>query len=70
MQTLEEVETKPLVKKALSKLEKLYGKVRNIRETTGKDMEAELVDVIDELTNDFQDDWLLRIEVMEPPGQT
>ncbi|MDR7078273.1 phenylalanine-4-hydroxylase [Neobacillus niacini] len=62
---LEEVETKPLVKRALSKLEKLYGKVRNIRETTGKDTKAELVDVIDELTNDFQDDWLLRIEVME-----
>ena len=62
---LEEVETKPLVKRALSKLEKLYGKVRNIRETTGKNTEAELVDVIDVLTNDFQDDWLLRIEVME-----
>jgi phenylalanine-4-hydroxylase len=62
---LEDLETKPLVKKELSPLEVLYGKVRAIRETKGKDCEAGLMEVIEELTSAYKDDWLLRIEVME-----
>ncbi|MEH7180442.1 aromatic amino acid hydroxylase [Neobacillus vireti] len=60
-----EVETKPLVKRDLTKLEKLYGKIRSIRESMSNDIEAELAEVIDVLTNDYKDDWLLRIEIME-----
>jgi phenylalanine-4-hydroxylase len=62
---LEEVETKPLVKRELSQLEKLYGKVRNIREKQNVDIESALLEVIDKLMNEYKEDWLLRIEVME-----
>ncbi len=62
---LEDLETKPLVKKELSPLEVLYGKVRAIRETKGKDCEEEIMKVIEELTSVYKEDWLLRIEVME-----
>jgi phenylalanine-4-hydroxylase len=62
---LEEVETKPLVKRELSLLEHLYGKVRSIRENTVDNMEAVLVEVIEKLTTEFKEDWLLRIEIME-----
>ncbi|MFJ5762145.1 aromatic amino acid hydroxylase [Neobacillus sp. NPDC093182] len=62
---LEEVVTKPLVKRELSSLEQLYGKVRSIRETKVKNMEAVLVEVIEKLTTEFKEDWLLRIEIME-----
>jgi phenylalanine-4-hydroxylase len=62
---LEEVETKPLVKRELSPLEQLYGKVRSIRENKVNNMEAVLVEVIEKLTREFKEDWLLRIEIME-----
>ncbi len=62
---LEEVETKPLVKRELSQLEQLYGKVRNIREKQNDDIESTLLEVIGKLTTDYKEDWLLRIEVME-----
>ncbi|MEC1525026.1 aromatic amino acid hydroxylase [Neobacillus niacini] len=62
---LEEVETKPLVKRDLSPLEQLYGKVRTIRENPHNDIETALLEVLGELTRDYKDDWLLRIEVME-----
>ncbi|WHX98301.1 aromatic amino acid hydroxylase [Neobacillus sp. DY30] len=62
---LEEVETKPLIKRELSSLEQLYGKVRSIRENDIDDMESVFLEVIEKLTTDFKEDWLLRIEVME-----
>jgi phenylalanine-4-hydroxylase len=62
---LEEVETKPLAKRELSQLEQLYGKVRNIRDNADPDIEVVLTDVIEKLTTDYKEDWLLRIEVME-----
>lgn len=62
---LEDVETKPLVKRELSPLEQLYGKVRSIRENKVTNMEAVLVEVIEKLTAEFKEDWLLRIEIME-----
>ncbi|MDQ0971024.1 phenylalanine-4-hydroxylase [Neobacillus niacini] len=62
---LEEVETKPLVRRELSQLEQLYGKVRNIREKQNDDVEQVLLEVISNLTTDYKEDWLLRIEVME-----
>ncbi|MFB3167065.1 aromatic amino acid hydroxylase [Neobacillus sp. 179-C4.2 HS] len=62
---LEEVETKPLVRRELSQLEQLYGKVRNIREKQNNDIEQVLLEVIGKLTTDYKEDWLLRIEVME-----
>jgi phenylalanine-4-hydroxylase len=62
---LEEVETKPLVKRDLSPLEQLYGKVRSIRENNENNIEAVLVEVIEKLTTVFKEDWLLRIEIME-----
>lgn len=61
---LVEVETKPIGKKELSRLEAIYGKVRNIREN-GLNTSEEILEIIDMLTNDFQNDWLLRIEVYE-----
>jgi phenylalanine-4-hydroxylase len=62
---IEEVESKPLVKKELSPIEQMYGKVRNIRENEAVDIEAGLTEVIEKLSTDFPEDWLLRIEVME-----
>lgn len=62
---LEEVETKPLVKRELSPLEQLYGEIRSIRENKVNNIEAVLVEVIEKLTTEFKDDWLLRIEIME-----
>ncbi|NWQ43767.1 aromatic amino acid hydroxylase [Bacillus sp. EB106-08-02-XG196] len=62
---LEEVEKKPQAKRELSQLEQLYGKVRNIRENAVPDIEVVLTEVIEKLTKDYQEDWLLRIEVME-----
>jgi phenylalanine-4-hydroxylase len=62
---LEEIETKPLAKRELSQLEQLYGKVRNIRENADSDIEVVLTEMIEKLTTDYKDDWLLRIEVME-----
>ncbi|MCM3691233.1 aromatic amino acid hydroxylase [Neobacillus niacini] len=62
---LEEVETKNLVKKELSPLELLYGKVRDIRENKVNNIDAVLEEVIGKLTTEFKKDWLLRIEIME-----
>lgn len=62
---LEEVESKPLAKRELTKLEQMYGKVRNIRENTDSDIEVVITEVIEKLTTDYQEDWLLRIEIME-----
>lgn len=62
---LEEVESKPLAKRELSQLEQLYGKIRNIRENTDSDIEVVITEVIEKLTTDYQEDWLLRIEIME-----
>jgi phenylalanine-4-hydroxylase len=62
---IEEVETKPLVRRELSQLEQLYGKVRNIRGKQNDDIEQVLLEVIGKLTTDYKQDWLLRIEVME-----
>ncbi|MDM5326481.1 aromatic amino acid hydroxylase [Neobacillus sp. CF12] len=66
---LEEIETKPLVKRELSPLEQMYGKVRNLREKPDYEIESVLTEVIEKLTTDFKDDWLLRIEVMEMLGK-
>ena len=42
----------------------MYGKVRNIRENNF--LEIDLIsDVIEKLTQDFKEDWLLRIEILE-----
>lgn len=62
---IEEVETKPLVNRELSPLEQMYGKVRNLRENPKPAIESALTEVIETLTTEFKDDWLLRIEVME-----
>jgi phenylalanine-4-hydroxylase len=62
---LEEVETKPFVKKELTELEHLYGIVRTIREKAYLDFQADLSEVIVRLTTKFPKDWLLRIEVIE-----
>ncbi|PAE44200.1 aromatic amino acid hydroxylase [Bacillus sp. 7884-1] len=62
---LEEVETKSLAKRELSQLEQLYGKVRNIRDNADPDIEVVLTEVIEKLTTDYKEDWLLRIEVIE-----
>ncbi|MGX6443318.1 aromatic amino acid hydroxylase [Neobacillus sp. K501] len=62
---LEDVETKPIVKKELSALEKLYGKVRDIRESGSKNLENELLPIIEKVSTEFKDDWLLRVEIME-----
>jgi len=62
---LEEIEAKPLAKRELSQLEQLYGKVRDIRENADSDTEVVLTEMIEKLTTDYKDDWLLRIEVME-----
>jgi len=62
---LEEVETKPIVKKELTELEHLYGIVRKIRENAYLDFQADLSEVIVRLTTKFHKDWLLRIEVIE-----
>jgi phenylalanine-4-hydroxylase len=62
---LEEVETKPLIKKELSPLEQLYGRVRSIRENKENNIEAVLGEVIEKLTTEFKEDWLLRIEILE-----
>jgi phenylalanine-4-hydroxylase len=62
---LEEVETKPLVKRELSPLEQMYGKVRELREKPDHEIESDITEVIEKLTTDFKEDWLLRIEVME-----
>jgi phenylalanine-4-hydroxylase len=60
---LEQVEDKAIIKRELTALDQLYGKVRQIREE--KDDIEELVEVINQLTNQFPEDWLIRIEVME-----
>jgi phenylalanine-4-hydroxylase len=62
---IEEVESKPLVKRELSITEHMYGKIRNIREKEVDDIEAGLTEVIEQLSTEFPEDWLLRIEVME-----
>jgi phenylalanine-4-hydroxylase len=62
---IDEVESKPLVKRVLSPIERMYGKVRNIREKEAVDIEAGLTEVIEQLSTEFPEDWLLRIEVME-----
>jgi phenylalanine-4-hydroxylase len=62
---LEEVETKQLVKRELSPLEQMYGKVRGLREIPANEIESDITEVIEKLTTEFKDDWLLRIEVME-----
>ncbi|MDP4162739.1 MAG: aromatic amino acid hydroxylase [Bacillota bacterium] len=64
---LEEVEQPALERKGLTQLEQLYGKVRSLRESgkSGDSLEGELLNVISSLTTEFQQDWLLRIEVLE-----
>lgn len=64
---LEEAEQPPLVKKELTPLEQLYGNVRSLRENghNPKKLEEELLDVINTLTSEFHEDWLLRIEILE-----
>lgn len=62
---LEEVETKSIVKKELTELERMYGIVRKIRENAYLDFQADLSEVIVRLTTKFHKDWLLRIEVIE-----
>jgi phenylalanine-4-hydroxylase len=62
---LEDVETKPLVKRELSLLEQMYGKVRELREKPDHKIESDITEVIEKITTEFKDDWLLRIEVME-----
>jgi phenylalanine-4-hydroxylase len=62
---LEEVENKILVHKELSPLEQLYGNVRDMRESASKNLKEDLLDVIEKLTNEYQQDWLLRIEIIE-----
>jgi phenylalanine-4-hydroxylase len=64
---LEQVESKVMVLEELAPLEHLYGKVRNIRENSNDSREEEdgLLEVIEIVTNEYQQDWLLRIEVME-----
>lgn len=62
---LEEVENKILVHKELSPLEQLYGNVRDMRESASKNLKEDLLDVIEKLINEYQQDWLLRIEIIE-----
>lgn len=63
---LEEVEQKPLQKRKLTELEKLYGIVRDLRENKqGESIEEEIKAVIETLTNKYPKDWLLRIEILE-----
>jgi phenylalanine-4-hydroxylase len=45
------------------RLQKLYGQVREIRDTKG-DYNA-LPDIFNNLQNDFKNDWLLSIEIFE-----
>jgi phenylalanine-4-hydroxylase len=63
---IEEVENSMFVQEEQSPLEQLYGKVRSIRESL-KDIpeKDQLLEVIEKLTNQYQQDWLLRIEVIE-----
>ena len=64
---LEVVETKPLLQSGLTPLELLYGQVRNIRETAidKNSKKQELLAIIKRLTNEFKQEWLLRVEVIE-----
>ncbi|MEH7505212.1 aromatic amino acid hydroxylase [Neobacillus drentensis] len=64
---LEEVKQKPLVIKELTPLEQLYGKVRNLRDNEDNlnSLQDELLEVIEILSNEYQQDWLLRIEIIE-----
>lgn len=62
---LEEVENKILVHKKLSPLEQLYGNVRDMRENVSKNLKEDLLVVIETLTKEYQQDWLLRIEIIE-----
>jgi phenylalanine-4-hydroxylase len=50
-----------------SRLIELYEKVRELREKkiTGKALSDELSKIHAELERDFQDDWLLRLELLE-----
>ena len=60
---LEGVEQKPHMKRDLTPLEGLYGKVRMMRENGIQD--HEVLNIINELTTEFPDDWLLRVELIE-----
>ena len=63
---LEPVEQKPITKREYTPLEKLYGTVRNIRENESvNNIESTLLTIIDTLTTDFPNDWLLRLEILE-----
>lgn len=64
---MEELEQKPLQKKEETTIEKLYSKVRAYRETVmnREDMEKGLKRVLDKLSADFPEDWLLRVEIIE-----
>ncbi|WP_342431427.1 aromatic amino acid hydroxylase [Neobacillus sp. FSL H8-0543] len=62
---LEEIETKALVTEELSPLEQLYGQIRTIRENGSSELKKDLLAVINVLTKNFPEDWLLRIEVIE-----
>jgi phenylalanine-4-hydroxylase len=62
---LEDVETKDIAKNELSELEQLYGKVREIREKGGNQLENELLPIIEKLVTGYKQDWLLRVEIME-----
>ncbi|MEH7334534.1 aromatic amino acid hydroxylase [Neobacillus drentensis] len=64
---MEEVVQKPLQKKEEAMLEKLYSDVRRLRETVmiRKELEEGLKRVLDHLSSDFTEDWLLRVEIFE-----
>lgn len=64
---LEAAETKPLVKAELTPLELLYGQVRNIRETAmdKNSKKQELREIVKKLTNEYKQEWLLRVEIIE-----
>ncbi|WML50030.1 aromatic amino acid hydroxylase [Neobacillus sp. PS3-34] len=64
---LEEVEQPALQRKEQTPLEQLYGRVRDLRVNPVEcdSLEEELLSVIDALTTEFKQDWLLRIEVLE-----
>lgn len=60
-------EQKPLVKRGLTDLEKLYAAVRELRESESEaqQVETELTKIVSQLTLKFPQDWLLRVEILE-----
>ncbi|MGG1675722.1 aromatic amino acid hydroxylase [Neobacillus sp. NRS-1170] len=64
---MESLEQKPWVQREETTLEKLYSKVRALRETVmnHEDREEGLKKVFEKLSADFSEDWLLRVEIFE-----